>query len=156
MRRLFLVTLGVFSLFTAAAQAQGIDRSKVVDLSYTFNKDTIYWPNAKGFVHRKDEWKVNAQGYWYAAGGFASDEHGGTHLDSPIHFAQGMPTMDQIPVSKLVAPAVVVDVAAAAARNRDYLISAPDLRAWESRNGASFRGSENRPRRARIPRCRCS
>ena len=125
-----------FAFIAVMAAGQGIDRSKLIDLSYSFNEKTVYWPNAKGFQHRKDEWKVNAQGYWYAAGGFASDEHGGTHLDSPIHFAQGMPTMDQIPVQKLVAPAVVVDVSAAAAKNRDYLVSAQDLRAWESRNGA--------------------
>ncbi len=62
-------------------------------------------------------------------------------MDSPIHFAQGMPTIDQIPVQKLVAPAVVVDVIAAAAKARDYLISARDLRAWETKNGAIPAGS---------------
>jgi kynurenine formamidase len=117
------------------AWGQAIDRSKLVDLTYSFNEKTVYWPNAKGFSHRKDEWKVTPRGYWYAAGGFASDEHGGTHMDSPIHFAQGMSTMDQIPVQKLVAPAVVVDVTAATAKTRDYLITARDLRAWEARNG---------------------
>ena len=123
------------TLASLVAAGQGIDRSKLIDLSYSYNEKTIYWPNAKGFQHRKDEWKITPQGYWYAAGGFASDEHGGTHMDSPIHFAQGMPTMDQIPVRKLVAPAFVIDVTAAAAKNRDYLISAQDLHAWEARNG---------------------
>ena len=122
-------------LFHASLFGQGIDRSKLIDLSYSFNEKTVYWPNAKGFQHRKDEWKVTPKGYWYAAGGFSSDEHGGTHMDSPIHFAQGQVTMDQIPVQKLIAPAFVVDVTAAAAKSRDYLITAQDLRAWEARNG---------------------
>ena len=136
MDRIACVVLLIAAAFAEAAMGQGIDRSKLIDLSYSFNEKTVYWPNAKGFRHQKDEWKVTPQGYWYAAGGFASDEHGGTHMDSPIHFAQGMPTMDHIPVQKLVAPAVVVDVTAAAATSRDYLITARDLRSWEARNGA--------------------
>lgn len=135
MRRFVCIFAVGCGLAGGLAAGQGIDRSKLVDLTYSFNEKTVYWPNAKGFTHRKDEWKVTPRGYWYAAGGFAADEHGGTHMDSPIHFAQGMPTMDQIPVQKLVAPAVVVDVAAAAAKIRDYLITARDLRTWESRNG---------------------
>ena len=136
MRRLVWIVLAGWGVFGEAVTGQGLDRSKLVDLTYSFNERTVYWPNAKGFSHRKDEWKVTPRGYWYAAGGFASDEHGGTHMDSPIHFAQGMATMDQIPVQKLIAPAVVVDVTAAAAKARDYLIGARDLRAWETKNGA--------------------
>ena len=118
---------------------QNLDRSKLVDLTYSFNEKTIYWPNAEGFRHQKDGWKFTPRGYWYAAGTFASSEHGGTHLDSPIHFAKGMATLDEIPVEKLVAPAMVIDVTSAAAKNRDYLASAQDLRAWEIKNGTILR-----------------
>jgi kynurenine formamidase len=123
------------------AWGQGIDRTKLVDLTYSYNEKTIYWPNAKGFVHRKDSWKVTPQGYWYAAGGFSSDEHGGTHLDSPVHFGQGKTTLDQIPVQKLVAPAVVIDITKAAAQNRDYRATAQDVAAFEKANGNIPAGS---------------
>ncbi len=102
------------------AAGQIINRSKLVDLTYSFSENTVYWPNAKGFRHQKDGWKISPRGYWYAAGEFASAEH------SPIHFAQGMATLDQIPVEKLVAPAVVIDVTAEAVKNRDYLATAQD------------------------------
>jgi len=36
-------------------------------------------------------------GYYYAANNFAAAEHGGTHLDAPVHFGQGKHTTDQIP-----------------------------------------------------------
>lgn len=121
---------------TQAAPAQTIDRSKLVDLTYTFNKDTIYWPNAKGFVHRKDEWKITPRGYWYAAGGFSTDEHGGTHFDSPIHFGQGKLTLDKIPISRMIAPAAVIDIGVAAAKNRDYRATRQDILAWEKTNGS--------------------
>jgi kynurenine formamidase len=136
MDRVRWLSLSVLSAIVAsAAGGQMIDRSKLVDLTYSFNDKTIYWPNAKGFRHQKDGWNVTPGGYWYAAGEFASAEHGGTHLDSPVHFGKGMATLDRIPVQKLVAPAVVVDVTAAAAKNHDYLATSQDVLAWEKKNG---------------------
>src|SRR5690606_144050 len=78
------------------------DESKLVDLTWSFDEETIYWPNAAGFRHRKDVWAQTEGGDWYAAGGFSTDEHGGTHLDSPIHFAEGRRTLDAIPIAQLV------------------------------------------------------
>jgi len=112
-----------------------IDESKLIDLTYSFDEKTVYWPNAEGFRHTKDEWKVMPGGYWYAAGRFSTAEHGGTHLDSPIHFGKGKWTADQIPISKLIGPVVVIDVTRSAAKDRDYRISTADIEAWEKRNG---------------------
>jgi len=44
--------------------------------------------------------------------------HGGTHVDAPIHFYEGRRTLEQIPVSQLIGPAVVVDVGEAVAAPR--------------------------------------
>lgn len=118
-----------------------LDPAKLVDLTYPFNQQTVYWPNAKGFQHRKDGWSRTAEGFWYAAGGFTADEHGGTHLDSPIHFAEGQRTVDQIPVANLAGPAAVIDVMAKAARDRDYRVTREDLLAWETLNGAIAKGA---------------
>lgn len=118
-----------------APAAPAIDPSKLLDLSYTYDDETIYWPNAEGFRHRKDTWAITEGGYWYAAGDFASAEHGGTHMDSPIHFGQGKRTLDQIPVSDLIRPAAVIDVSSQAAADRDYRATAADITAWESEHG---------------------
>ena len=118
-----------------------IDPAKLVDLTYSYNEQTVYWPNAKGFRHQKDTWAKTPGGYWYAAGEFASAEHGGTHIDSPIHFGEGKRTVDQIPVSSLVGPAAVIDVAVKAAKDRDYRITRDDVLAWESGNGMLASGS---------------
>jgi kynurenine formamidase len=118
-----------------------LDASKLVDLSYSFDDKTIYWPNAEGFRHRKDSWTTTPGGYWYAAGEFTSAEHGGTHIDSPIHFAEGKQTLDQIPVNKLIAPAVVIDVSAKAAQDRDYRASRADVEAFEKQNGQIAAGT---------------
>src|SRR5437763_12797074 len=44
-------------------------------------------------------------------------------------------TAEKIPATRLVAPLAVVDVAAKAATNFDYLVSRDDLAAWERRHG---------------------
>src|SRR5581483_1020521 len=74
-------------------------------------------------------------GYWYASGRYAASEHGGTHLDAPIHFGQGKPAMDEIPLTRLVAPALVIDISSACAHNPDYLLTAADLAGWEKAHG---------------------
>jgi kynurenine formamidase len=134
---------GLSLLLQAACLFAGpaIDPSKVVDLTYPFNSQTIYWPNAKGFVHRKDAWEKTPAGYWYAAGGFQTDEHGGTHMDSPIHFAEGKWTLEAVPVARLIAPVNVVDISAQAAKDRDYVASAADVQAWEKKHGKIKAGS---------------
>ena len=113
---------------SAPPRSTAIDSTKLVDLSYTFDEKTVYWPNAEGFRHRKDSWTKTAAGYWYAAGEFTSAEHGGTHMDSPVHFSEGKLTLDQIPVSRLVAPVVVIDVNAAVP---DYRVTPDDITKWE-------------------------
>ncbi len=95
-----LCRLAACEAWLEAASGQVIDESKLIDLTYPFNEKTVYWPNAKGFQHQRDMWKVALGGYWYAAGEFASAEHGGTHIDSPIHFGRGMTTLDNIPVHR--------------------------------------------------------
>ena len=108
---------------------------RLIDLTHSFSSETIYWPTAKPFVFEKVNDGVTPGGYYYAANNFAAAEHGGTHLDSPIHFAAGKNTADQIPLEQLVGPAVVIDVVASAAANADYQIQVSDIEAWEGKNG---------------------
>ncbi|HKB72165.1 MAG TPA: cyclase family protein [Thermoanaerobaculia bacterium] len=113
-----------------------LSASKIVDLTHPFDEKTIYWPNApSGFVLHRESFGKSAAGYFYAANDFCAPEHGGTHLDAPIHFSEGKRTVDQIPVRQLVGPGVVIDVAAKAAADRDYRLSLEDVRAWERKHG---------------------
>ncbi|APR87794.1 Kynurenine formamidase, bacterial [Minicystis rosea] len=114
-----------------------LDGMRLVDLTYPFDERTIYWPTAtKGFVHDVMHHGKTEGGYFYSAYSFCAPEHGGTHLDAPIHFAEGKATVDTIPLSRLVAPAVVVDVAASAAKDADYRVTAADVEAFEKAYGA--------------------
>ena len=108
----------------------------LVDLSHDFSEQTIFWPTAESFRLDKVAGGMTPQGYYYAANNFATAEHGGTHLDAPVHFAEGRWSVDQIPVEQLVGAASVVDVSARCATQPDYQVTVDDLTAWEKTNGS--------------------
>jgi kynurenine formamidase len=112
-----------------------LDKSKLVDLTHSFDENTIYWPNAEPFRWEKERWGRTETGSWYAAARYAASEHGGTHIDSPIHFSEGKATVDEIPLTQLVGPAVVVEVTKQCEHDPDYQISAADIQRWERSNG---------------------
>ena len=108
---------------------------KWVDLTHAFGEDTIYWPTADGFQFDVVADGETEGGYYYAANNFATSEHGGTHLDAPVHFAKNAHTTEAIPLNRLMGPAAVIDVSAKARENRDYLFTIDDVTAWESQHG---------------------
>ena len=112
-----------------------IDESRAVDLTYTFDDSTIYWPTEDGFHLERGPHGLTPQGYFYAANHFCTAEHGGTHMDAPIHFAQGRLTADEVPLSAMMGPAVVIDVRDAASADRDYRLTVADLERWEGKYG---------------------
>ena len=135
----------VLTLFVAACQPVAQPRSsrpfelpdgRVVDLSHTYDKDTVYWPTASGFELTVDFAGQTDKGYYYAANTFCTAEHGGTHIDAPIHFAEGHPTVDRIPLAQLMGQAVVVDVSDRCDADPDYLIATSDFERWEAEHGA--------------------
>lgn len=106
-----------------------------IDMSYPYDEETIFWPTAQPFRLEVEAAGVTPAGFYYAANNFCTAEHGGTHLDSPVHFAEGKWTTDQIPIGRLAGPAVVVDVGAKAAANPDYRVQVGDVEAWETEHG---------------------
>jgi kynurenine formamidase len=112
-----------------------VSGGQVVDLTHPFDTETIYWPTEEGFVLERGFEGMTEGGYWYAAHRFRGAEHGGTHIDAPIHFAEGRHTVEEIPLERLRGEAVRIDVRAACAGDRDHLVDAADFAAWEARHG---------------------
>ena len=140
--RAVLVSIG--SLIVAAAcqgSAGQPDYSAVfdgsggrwIDLSYAYSEETLYWPTEDGFQLEELAYGETEAGYFYSSYKISTAEHGGTHLDAPIHFSRGGMSAEQIPLARLIATAVVVDVAARA--TPDYLIGVGDLEEWERTHG---------------------
>jgi len=112
---------------------KGIDSMTIVDLSHDYSKETIYWVTAQEFDLDTVFMGETEQGYYYAANNFSTAEHGGTHIDAPIHFAKGGQTVDEIPLYKLIGKGIKVDVSSKAEQDVDYLISIEDFLDWEER-----------------------
>ena len=121
--------------------AVALPSSNVIDLTYSFDSSTIYWPTAPGFRRQSTAEGETELGYYYSAGNFFGAEHGGTHLDAPVHFSEGSQTADEIPLRQLMGSAIVIDVADHTAANPDYQIGVEDLQEWESENGPISDGS---------------
>lgn len=119
-------------LGTASATAQ---QNQWIDLTHDLSSAAVFWPTAKPFQMTTDFEGVTERGYYYSAYSFTTAEHGGTHIDAPVHFAQGRNSVDEIPLGQLTGNAVVVDASAAVAKNRDHLISIADFVSWETAHG---------------------
>jgi kynurenine formamidase len=113
-----------------------LSAGKWIDLTYSFSEQTLYWPNnPTGFKLDTQVNGVTPAGFYYSSNAFSAPEHGGTHLDAPIHFAKDHLTADQIPLTYLTGNAVVIDVSEKALKDPDYLISVKDIENWENKNG---------------------
>jgi kynurenine formamidase len=108
---------------------------RIIDLSHAFDASTVYWPTAEQFKLETDFEGTTEQGYYYSAYRYRAAEHGGTHLDAPVHFAKGRHSVDQIPLEQLMGSGVLIDVTQQCAANPDYLVSVADIQNWEKRYG---------------------
>ncbi|HWN68955.1 MAG TPA: cyclase family protein [Haliangium sp.] len=113
-----------------------------MDLTHTFDETTIYWPNSpSGFVLHRLAHGMTEAGFFYASNSITAPEHGGTHLDAPIHFAEGRTTAEAVPLSRLIGPAVVIDMSGAATQGPDALLAVSDVEAFERAHGAIAPGT---------------
>ena len=104
-----------------------------IDLTYPFSAETIYWPTGEPFRLERVAYGRADAGYFYSSNNFSAAEHGGTHFDAPIHFAERGQTAELVPVDRLIGPAVVVDVTDRA--TPDYQVQVDDLERWEATHG---------------------
>jgi kynurenine formamidase len=125
----------IFSLVCVVMPAYALDEKKVVDMTYSFAADTLHWPTAKPFHLEKVHEGRTAQGFWYSSYNYAGSEHVGTHMDAPFHFAEGKWTTERIPLARTIGPAIVIEARRQAESDRDYRLSAADIRRWEKRYG---------------------
>ena len=131
---------------TPAAPAPGLlellAEAHIVDLSHAYDAETVYWPTSPSkFELEELAYGQTEAGFFYAANSLSTPEHGGTHLDAPIHFSEGKWTTEAIPVERLMGPGVVIDVREQAAADREYRLTPEDLAAHEAAHGVVPEGA---------------
>ena len=131
--------LGILFILISSCQhpveIANFDDGKWVDLSHGYDQGTPYWPTADGFQLDTVFAGLTEGGYYYSAYNFTSAEHGGTHIDAPIHFSQGQKTVDELTLDQLTGRAIVVDVSDSVSAYIDYQVQIADFMEWESVNG---------------------
>ena len=136
--------LALLLLLAACRAAPGLDLSgyELVDLSHSYSASTLYWPTSPSAFELKPlHVGPTPAGFFYSAYTFTTPEHGGTHLDAPVHFDSLGVSVERIPLNRLVGPAVVLDVSAKAAADPDYRLSVADIQAFEGEHGAIAPGT---------------
>lgn len=120
----------------AAAPADLLASHELVDLTHAFDENTVYWPTSPSRFRLDTLSHGETEGGWfYSAFAISAPEHGGTHLDAPVHFAEGGATADEVELERLIGPAVVIDVSAEAQQDRDFLLGRQHIEAWEAEHG---------------------
>ena len=141
MKAIVVVLIPCLLLFNCEQQTKPLETNTdtttakpktIVDLSHAYSHETVYWVTAKEFELDTVFNGQTDKGFYYSAYNFSTAEHGGTHIDAPIHFAEGKQTVDEIPLEKLMGPAIKIDVSKNAQAKPDYLITVADLKTWEA------------------------
>ncbi|MCZ6865425.1 MAG: cyclase family protein [Candidatus Dadabacteria bacterium] len=135
------LVLGNTDLAYSESENLTLAQGKWIDLTHDFSSDTVYWPTAEGFELETVFEGETEKGYFFYANNYKAAEHGGTHIDAPIHFSEGKQTVDEIPLEKLIGPAVVIDVTQNVLSDPDYQIGVKDFTDWEAKNGPIPEGS---------------
>ncbi|MBY5991230.1 cyclase family protein [Ferrimonas balearica] len=133
--------IGLAFLLLAPVRAEDPWRGRWVDLTHNFSAQAIYWPTADSFEKTTVFDGVTDKGFYYSAFNFRAAEHGGTHIDAPVHFAKGRRGVADIPLEQLIGPGVVIRIANRLGESRNYQITVEDLTRWEAQNGPLPKGA---------------
>src|SRR3989442_1504566 len=122
MKQILVLAAFFMASCQAAQQPEGIlegiakGKTRIIDLGHALNPQNPYFPDP-GFEPFKYETFATIEKDGFLAGRFSTAEHMGTHLDAPNHFVAGQNSVDKLPLEKLFAPAVVIDVRSKAAKS---------------------------------------
>lgn len=117
---------------SAGLPAQAAGATRVEDMTHTLDADFPTYFGERQFFW---EQKLNFAEHGFNLGEFRVNEHTGTHVDAPLHFSADGASVDAIPVTDLVAPLCVIDIAARAAEDADAQLTPEDIRAWVATHG---------------------
>lgn len=140
-----IVLLGLALIGAAPARAQStldVKTARIVDLTHPFDGQTLYWPTSpSAFELTTLADGMTPGGYYYSSYKLCTPEHGGTHLDAPVHFSKTGVAAADLPLRQLIAPAVVIDVTGQSAADAAYRVSRADVEAFEKVHGPIAAGS---------------
>lgn len=133
-KKIFLSILLGFGI-SPISSADDLFQGQWIDLTHDFSESSIYWPTAEPFKKTTVFSGYTDSGFYYSAYNYSAAEHGGTHIDAPIHFFENRNTVDQIPIEQLIGKGIVIRITEKVEINRNYQFSVEDILDWEKQYG---------------------
>jgi kynurenine formamidase len=144
LRNLVLTAVAATAIVAPVSAQAPLDLKTVrlVDLTHAFDANTLYWPTSpSAFELTTLAAGMTPGGYYYSSYKLCTPEHGGTHLDAPVHFSKTGTASADLPLRQLIAPAVVIDVTRQAAADATYRVTRADIEAFETAHGRIAEGT---------------
>lgn len=120
------------SASASAPAAMAAGHGAVEDMTHTLSEE---FPTYFGTSQFSREQLYNYADHKFNLFSLTMSEHVGTHVDAPLHFSEDGSSIDEVPVSSLIAPLCVIDIKAKAADNPDSQVTPDDIKAWIAANG---------------------
>ena len=126
--------VGIAAVATGASAPAALagGHSLVEDMTHTLHSE---FPTYFGESQFSSERIFNYAEHFFNLNQYTVNEHTGTHIDAPLHFSEDGTSVDEIPVSDLVAPLCVIDIARRAEEDADTQVTPDDIRAWIAAHG---------------------
>lgn len=102
-----------------------------VDLTYSFDSQSIYWLTENGFLLEHEAEGETEKGHFYSANRFTTAEHGGTQIEAPYYFSKEGNILETVPREWLMGPGATIAVSSKRGHNTDFQIQIEDLKSWE-------------------------
>jgi kynurenine formamidase len=117
-------------LFSISLDDVARGRAEVIDLTHDLEYEAPVFPG--GIPFSLEPLTTLSDGYYMNS--FSCGEHTGTHVDAPMYFGKGLAAVDEIPPVRLISIGILIDIRHKTAANPDYVLTLPDLVAWEKEN----------------------
>jgi kynurenine formamidase len=136
-----LFGLGPKGAGAESTRRQNISFENIVDLTHTLTSEFPYIP-VPGITFAFNKVPIaTMEKQGVAANRWEIHEHIGTQIDAPSHFLAGGMSLDQIPVTNLIASLAVIDIRQRAGGDADTMVTVDDIEAWEKRYGRLPQGA---------------
>ncbi len=108
------------------------EKCEWVELSNVVSESTPHW---SGFGDLKQRMVYDFKNDGFRAIEYTLVGQYGTHVDAPIHFCEGLETLDVFTPKDFAKPLCVIKKLDECKANHDYELSKADILAWEAKNG---------------------
>ena len=102
-------------------------------ITFVCTKHLLIYFSAFEILNEKVLFNIDPDGFF--AKEYSIPTQYGTHIDAPIHFANGKRTLDQISIDELILPLYVLHFEDKVEANHDYKVTRESIQTYEAEHG---------------------